>query len=58
MFKKIILVFFVLIIVLVGLGYFKVYQPYLKIKAKGQILMASSQQLKAVFKKNAICFTK
>ncbi|PJB87760.1 hypothetical protein CO083_05325 [Candidatus Roizmanbacteria bacterium CG_4_9_14_0_8_um_filter_34_12] len=54
MFKKIILVFFVLIIVLVGLGYFKVYQPYLKIKAKGQILMASSQQLKAVFKKNNI----
>ncbi len=54
MFKKIIFILLILVIIIVGLGYITVYQPYLRIKAKGIVLMAAVQELKTVFKKNNI----
>jgi len=52
--KKTAIFLLILILLVLGVSYIFIYQPYIRIKAKGQVLMVSGQQLKAVFKKNNI----
>jgi len=42
------------ILIILLLGYFFIYRPYINIKAKAQIVMASAKGLKAAFAKNDI----
>lgn len=44
----------VFVILLLVLGYFFVYRPFVKIKAKASIVMASAKEMKAIFAKNNI----
>ncbi len=44
----------VLIISILGLGYFFIYRPFTKIKAKTGVVIASAKELKETFSKNDI----
>lgn len=49
------IIFLVLLLVIVGVvGYFVAYLPYTRIKAKGEILVASAKEMKYVFSLNDI----
>lgn len=52
--KKGLIVFVAVLAILGILGYLFVYTPVMKIKAKGEIVMAAANEMKSVFKKNDI----
>ena len=52
--KKGLIVLVLAILLLLGLSYLLVYRPYTRIKAKGQVLIASAKELKSVFSQNDI----
>ncbi|HEX7542972.1 MAG TPA: hypothetical protein VF385_02745, partial [Patescibacteria group bacterium] len=52
--KKLILPFLIILF----LVYFFIYRPFVNIKAKANIVMASAKELKAVFAKNDIVLLK
>jgi hypothetical protein len=54
MIKKILLFFLILFIIIGVAGYFFIYQPVMKIKAKGMVFVASAKEMKEVFSKNDI----
>src|SRR5690242_8901829 len=53
--KKKLISFGLIFVVIIGIiGFFTVYLPYRRIRAKGEIVVASAKELKADFKKNNI----
>jgi len=52
--KKFFTVLLVILLIIVGFGFFFVYQPYLKIRSKMDVVMAQGKELKSVFSKNDI----
>ncbi len=52
--KKGLLALLTVLVVIGILGYFFVYTPVMRIKAKGEVVMAAANEMKGVFKKNDI----
>ncbi|MDO8497892.1 MAG: DUF4012 domain-containing protein [bacterium] len=52
--KKIVIFLLSLLIVVGVVGYFALYLPYTRIRAKGMILVASAKEMKSVFSQNNI----
>lgn len=52
--KKILVIAGILLIAIAILAYFVVYAPFMRIKAKGQAVVASAREMKDVFSKNDI----
>lgn len=52
--KKLSISAVVFLLVLGLIGYFLIYRPYSRIRAKGEVVVASAKELKAVFKENNI----
>jgi len=52
--RKILSLIGVFIIVILAIGYFLFYLPFMNIKVKGMVLMASAKEMKQVFAKNNI----
>jgi hypothetical protein len=52
--KKGLLALLTVLLVIGILGYFFVYTPVMRIKAKGEVVMAAANEMKGVFKKNDI----